>query len=400
MVERSDLVPVLAGRSVPQLPAHGGSVLSLPSGDVAADLRRIGGTRRRATYELRIVNGSREQIAAYTYALPLPAGTRVWQGAVVPARSSLAVMVYVPDDRQSDTAALVAEIHAAGTRLTISAPPPKEKRSRKRVAGALAVALLAATGLAWGVVGGAKMLGGPRALAPRVTVRFIPLPATALRPHSQHPASPPLRVEVLHAPGSASSGQAVRIDYRTAGTVGTVALVDESGKNLARTQLDPSGSSVLMVPNVAVAQDLNIVVAARLGGARSSASAALFVRPAERTSALPPVHATPGPSAAHASVQNATDPYFVESDTLTGPIAVTPVQKVGRPIAVRVLTHPRALQVTLFASGGTPLSERDVPPSAHLVLFPALSRPRDLSLIATYKNGSGEESTISTLSVR
>jgi hypothetical protein len=402
MVERIDPVPVLSNRPAATLPTQGGSVLSLPSGEIAADLRRIGGTRHQAAYELRVVNGSHEAIAAYTYALPVPAGARVWQGALVPALSSLAVMVYVPQSARRGTAPLVAELHAAGTRLTIGAPPVS-KRGRpaaKRAVAALTLAVLIAA-FAWGANGAANRFAGGSTAAPRVSVRFVPLESALRQSHRLRAILPPLRIEKLHAPGSARSGQSVRIDYRTAGNAGTVALVDEFGKTLARTELDAGGSSVLMVPNVGAAQDINVVVAARRGSERSSASAPLFVRPAERRAPQPQTRATvpPLPTAAPAAPAELGQ-LSVEADTLTGPVDVTPVQSVGRPIVVRVLAHPHALHVSLFGVGGTPVAERDVPLGAQRVVFPALSKPRDLSLIATYTRGSGEESTISTLSVR
>jgi len=404
MVERIDFVPVLSNRPATTLPPQGGSVLSLPSGEIAADLRRIGGTRHQRAYELRVVNGSREAIAAYTYALPVPAGARVWQGALVPAHSSLAVIVYGPEGARSAASSLVAELHAAGTRLTIGAPPPFPNRNRLtggRAVAASALAVLVAAGLMWDARGGAKRFALGRAASPRVSVRFLPLEPALRRAPQQRLVPPPLRIDVLRVPGSARSGQSVRIDYRTAGNAGNVALVDEFGKTLARTQLDPHGSSVLMVPNVGAAQDLNVVVAARQGTERSSASVPLFVRPAERNKTQPQTRATPAPSPTARTLTLAgSGQSSVEADTLTAPVDVTPLQKVGRPIVARVLAHPHALHVTLFAAGGTPLAERDVPLGAQRIVFPALSKPRDLSLIATYKHGSGEESTISTLSVR
>ncbi len=400
MVERTDAVPVLAHRPVTLSPAQGGSVLSLPSGDVAADLRRIGGSRRRGTYELRVVNGSQEAIAAYTYVSPVLAGARVWQGALVPARSSVAVMVYVPEGPRSGARPLVAEVHAAGTRLTIGAPPRKPTRlslSAKWIASAAALATLSVLFILWlGADSGTGPMSGSSA-TPHVIVRFVPLPATLARTPSKRAALAPLRIDKFHAPGSVRSGQSVRIDYRTAGDVGNVALVDEFGKTLARTALDSSGSSVLMVPNVATPQDLDVVVAARRGSERTSVSAPLLVRPAERATPHPQSRATSHASSPAERLAGASD--SVESDTITAPIDVAPLQRVGKSIVVRVLAHPRDLHVALFA-GGTPLAERDVPAADRSIVFPALSKPRALSLITTYQHGSGEESTISTLSVR
>lgn len=417
MVERTDLVPLLGstlGATPPAatLPSPGGSILALPSGDVAARLRHLGATRRRATYELLIVNGSSETVAAYTravsHAAGAPGAAQVWQGALVPAFSSVTVCVDVARTRHGETAPVVAELRAAGTRLIIAAPPAGDAQTQrgKPLPGMLALATVVIATLGLGIVHGKSPdgAGAPKSFAGH-------RPAKVMAAHRHHaspqrrlaatqPAVPPLQVAGLQVPASVRSGESVSIDYTTAGTDGTVALVDESGRTVARTALDSRGVSVLVAPNVVTAQDFDVVIAARRDGQRAQAVAPLFVRPAEpRPKPQARASAPPAPGtipAAGAATQNGS----VDADAVTVPIGVAAVQSVGRPIVVRVLAHPRALHLSLFAAGGTPLAERDVPKDAANVVFPALTKARELSLITTYDQGSGEESTITPISIR
>lgn len=415
MVERTDLVPLLASMTAVALPSRDGSVLTLPSGDVAARLRFVSATRRRATYELVVVNDTSETVAAYTSAVPAApkaAGTAVvWQGALVPAFSSVAVCVDVARTRHGEAAPVVAELRAAGTRLTIGAPHRgfTPTMSATQSTAMLAIATLVIATLALGIAHGAGLGGvsAARASAPRPVSKSIAaghgLHVHAAPPRrlaaAVSPAVPRLRVADLHVPTSVRSGESVPIGYTTAGTDGTVALVDESGRTVARTALDPRGISVLVAPRVDTAQDFDVIVAARRDGDRAQAVAPLFVRPAERHP-KPQVRASAPPApATGAAVARAPD-NTVEAAVVTAPIGVAPVQSVGRPIVVRVLAHPRALHLSLFAAGGTPLGERDVPTDAASIVFPALAKARDLSLITTYAQGPGEESTITPISIR
>jgi len=410
MLERSELVPFLASTPAATLSRGGGSVLALPSGDVAAQLRCVGAKRRRTTYELLIVNDSAETIAAYTHAVPERAGPQVWQGALVPAHSSVTVCVDVAEARHVRTVPVVAELRAGGTRLTIGAPPRHVAQSLRagHFTRMLAAVALVVTTLGLGVAHGRLVDGTLGAGSPRTTrhVRTLAAhrrhaPAAAPRRLvAARPAVPPLRVGDLVVPGSVRSGQSVRIDYQTAGTDGTVALVDESGRTVARTVLDPRGSSVLLAPSVDAAQDFVVVVAARRDGERAQAVVPLFIRPAERRP-QPQVRASAAPSPPPATIAaRAPEDEVVDAAVVTAPIVAAGVQSVGRPIVVRVLAHPRDLHLSLFAAGGTPLAERDVPSNAGSVVFPALAKARDLSLITTYAHGPGEESTIIPISIR
>ncbi len=415
MVDRIEPAPVLVDaqlealppRDCPVLAAEGGSVLALPGGTVAAALRRVASAGRRDAYELRIANESPETVAAYTYALPIAAGGRVWQGTLVPAFSSLAVRVEVPTGSRRSPTSLVTEINAAGTRLTIGAPLREttggsaRRLARRSLRGFLLAALIL------GSLGGGTYLGRQHAgsdtptLARHASVRVAgkaPVHARHVLAVRPRPTIAPLAVAALRVPVSAQSGQSVRIAYTTQATGGSVALIDEFGRILARTELSLLGSSVLLVPNVDAAQDLDVVVAATRDGQHTSAAAPLFVRPAP--------HPTPAarPSAAVAlSADGAARAGHQSSlDIGTGslnPIAVASVQSSGRPIVVRVLAHPGELHLALVADGTT-LADRDVPADAQRVVFPAPAQARNVSLVTTYRNGSGLESTIDSIVLR
>ncbi len=369
---------------------RGGSRLALPSGEVAAELCRAG-SRGRGAYELRVVNDSREPITTYAYALVAGSDNiSAWQSAVVPAHSSVALAVDAvpPCDR---AAAIVAEVHAGKARLTLAAPPQTPARNElpaRRGVATLALGTAAMLALCSGHLDPTGRHAAPaRAAAPGLQIA-----------QRRARAIPALDVSELRVPGSVQSGESVRVGYHTAATGGDVALIDESGRTLASTAIDARGSSVLVAPNVRVAQDLEVVVAAARGKERARAAAALFVRPAApKPAQQPTTQPSAAPSAALASTTNIV---AAGHGGLVDPIAVGRRQMVGRPIIVDVLAHPNALHLSLIGAGGATLAESDVRPSDGRVIFSAPRNPGELSLVATFERGAGEESTISPLSVR
>ncbi len=152
---RADIAPLSLpfGASLPALsaaPRSGpGSLLALPSGSIAGDLRAIelDEASRLVTYELLIANDTAAPLAAFTYAAGTSQNGMVsWSTITVPAFTAIAVTIDVPLPRSGAAQRVVVELHAEDAHLTLDAKPPERPRRIPRAllasAGAAAAALL------------------------------------------------------------------------------------------------------------------------------------------------------------------------------------------------------------------------------------------------------------------
>ncbi len=126
--------------------ATAGSVLRLPFGDVAADLRPTGIRKRphRATYELMVANDTPNPLATFAYAPDATSRGRIsWSAIVVPPFSAIAVEVEVALGRKRATPRVIAELFADEAQLTLdAAPQPSEARAAAKRTIALTSAVL------------------------------------------------------------------------------------------------------------------------------------------------------------------------------------------------------------------------------------------------------------------
>jgi len=169
MVEPTRRAAPLAIFRPAKLPApseHGaGSILALPSGHVAGDIRPIGidNRRRLALYELRIANETPTPLIGFAYPIGSPrrAGPVSWSTVRVPPLSSVAIPVEIALTRRSQLQRVVAELHGDGVHLTLDAEPLRDKTPRAFGKAGLAVAALLLCGLG----SGAYSLERPRVAA-------------------------------------------------------------------------------------------------------------------------------------------------------------------------------------------------------------------------------------------
>ncbi|GAC1499763.1 MAG: hypothetical protein NVS1B2_23800 [Vulcanimicrobiaceae bacterium] len=120
-----------------------GSIMRLPDGDVAADLKATGirgGRVKRATYELLVTNDTSAPLATFTYAPDGKArGRLTWSAIVVPPFSAIAVEIDVALGRRRGGPRVVAELFSEDAQLTIDAPGPQRNGAafvRRAVASA------------------------------------------------------------------------------------------------------------------------------------------------------------------------------------------------------------------------------------------------------------------------
>ena len=312
-----------------------GSVLALPSGHVAGDLRPLGvdARRRVALYELRIANETATPLISFAYPLgPTgPGGTVSWSTVRVPPRTSVAVPVEIPISRRRPLERVVAELHGDGVHLTFDADPPKRSNNRLRAAGLAAAALLG------GLCSGAYALERPQiaALAAPERVR----------------ADQPF--QVAYAIGPAAD----RVGY-------SVATAD--GRVVAQGTLKPQGSAfavTLPTSGRSTGYDLRVTAANRFGQDRRVMHI-LAVAPE-------PAHGGkhPKPSAAFA----------LEAETVEG----------GQPI---VVDYPRTIgagTVKLLDQDGTErasalLSKR----GSSIVVAPRVEVAQDFRLVIDVPRGA------------
>jgi hypothetical protein len=132
-----------------------GSLLALPSGSIASDLRSIAVDRRRnlATYELLVANETISPVAAFAYAVGSPTSMTSWSTITVGPFASVAVTLDVPMPRSRRKQRVVVELHAEDAHLTLDAetpPPPRSARARALgLAAAVAAPLVAAALIAY-----------------------------------------------------------------------------------------------------------------------------------------------------------------------------------------------------------------------------------------------------------
>jgi hypothetical protein len=214
-----------------------GSVLALPSGHVAGDLRPLGiDVRRRvALYELRITNETATPLISFAYPLgpTQPGGTVSWSTVRVPPRTSVAVPVEIPISRRRPLERVVAELHGDGVHLTFDADPPKRSNGRFRAAGLAAAALL-----------GVLSSGAYALERPQVAALAAPERVRAEQPF-----------QVAYAIGPAAD----RADY---------SVVTADGRVVAQGTLKPQGSAfavTLPASRRSTGYDVRVTAANRFG---------------------------------------------------------------------------------------------------------------------------------------
>lgn len=214
-----------------------GSLMRLPYGDVAADLKATGlHGRRCTTYELLVANDTPAPLATFAYApdATTSRGRITWNAIVVPPFSAIAVEIDVALEVRRTRPRVVAEVYAGEAQLTLDAPPPQHDVpafARRATAAASAVLVVAL---------GAAALAQSR---PRVLALAAPPAVRGSAPFT-----------VAYALGAASQG---RYDVET-----------PEGLQIRRGTLDArSGAFTVALPlaPVSAGYDVRVIASGPLG---------------------------------------------------------------------------------------------------------------------------------------
>jgi hypothetical protein len=378
--------------NTPSVPSKlgAGTVLALPSGQVAGDLRFLAVDRRRrvALYELRIANETAGPLIGFAY--PVEAGiggTGVsWSSVRVPARTTIAVPVEISISPRRLILRVVAEIHGDGVHLTVDAEPPrKTARFQPRRIALSAILLL-------GVLG-----SGAYALEPRIAA----LARATNRPAATHPALTSARatkrpsahakpnLKITLDADTIEAGNPIVVRYQPATAVGTVKLLDQDGTERASALLGKRGSSIVLAPKVDVAQDFRLVVDARRGTNVDETALPVRIVPA----AAPVIAKKPQAKPSEKQRGAALD---------ASPIALaTDSYRSGQAILISVARHAPNLEIALMDDSGTELRKVAVRPEDNVLRIEAPSVMDDARfvLVATFARGAGQDSVIKPIIV-
>jgi len=370
-----------------------GTVLALPAGHVAGDLRFLGVDRRRrvALYELRIANETASPLIGFAY--PVEAGiggsSVSWSTIRVPARTTVAVPVDIPVSPRRLILRVVAEIHGDGVHLTLDADPPRTAAAfRPRRAGLVAAAMLL------GILG-----GGAYALEPRIAA--LAAPRASASQGTAHQARNAGRAPVKHPKIARSrprlkfaldadtieAGRPIVVRYEPATAVGAIKLLDQDGTERASALLGKRGSSIVLAPKVEIAQDFRLVIDARRGSTVDET--ALPVRIVPTTA---PVTVAKKPPAKPRVVALDASPIALASNSYRS----------GQAILISVARYAPNLEIALMDDRGSELRKVAVRPEDKELSIEAPSVMDDARfvLVATFARGAGQDSVIKPIIVR
>ena len=413
--------------------ATSGSVLRLPFGDVAADLRPTGiRTRpRRATYELMVANDTPTPLATFCYAPDAMSHGRIsWSAIVVPPFSAIAIEVEVALGRKHATPRVVAELFADEAQLTLDAQPqPNEvhRVAKRTIAMASAVLIFALGATAFAAMHPRVLaLAAPAAVrggAP-FTVAYALGDSTRARYVIETPDGLQIRRGTLEGrsgaftvvlpTGHVSSGYDVRVstasqlgsDERTthvvslpdpvvdhhisrgAGLASDVAHVSDlalerdtvhGGEAIVATYRASADSGVVRLIDalgtVRAEAMLNprgrsLIVAPTVDVDQDFRVVATALRGATHAEIATPVTILHGaPALAFPAVAPVAGERAVSVPRTVAPIAVDPIQNPSQPIVVRVDTYRPGLHVALMGSSTDEIVGSDVAPGDETVVL-------------------------------
>ena len=368
-----------------------GTVLALPSGHVAGDLRLLGVNRRRrcAVYELRIANETASPLITFAYPVETAShkGSVSWSTLRVPAHTSVALPVEIPISPGRPFIRVVAEIHGDGVHLTVDADPPKSSSwAPGRKAG------LAAAALALAILGSAGYILEPRIAAfaaPRTSaIAHGSAPVRKTRTRTVGHAAPAVKFS-LDA-DTVEGGSPIVVRYRPAAT-GTVKLLDQDGTERASALLGNRGSSIVLAPNVETTQDFRVVFDARRGSAVAETALPIRIVPAApRVAAAKPAAPRIGQSKPNDAAPDA-------------PIALDASRyRSGQQILVSIVRYAPNLEVSLMDDKGDEVRKVAIRPEDKQLRIEAPSVTEDARfvVVATFARGAGQDSVIEPIIVR
>jgi hypothetical protein len=239
------------------------------------------------------------------------------------------------------------------------------------------------------------------------------------------PAPKDLRVTGLALDAeTVHGGDPIVVNYKTPAQAGYVRLIDEIGTVRAEALLSPHGRSILQAPFVDADQDLRVVVDAQRGASRAEGEVPvriLHVDPnfvaettAKGATVVPGISSNAGapgdpadpnaPSNANVStVPVAAGDGASESEQVSdggGVISVPKHQRLGAPIVVRIAHMEPGLRIAVMGQMGDEIEAVDVSTDTDRTILPAITgKPQNLSIVATYAKGFGQETFIRPITV-
>lgn len=333
----------------------------------------IDATTGLATYAVRVVNNSEHALLAF-----VRFGLRRASELSVAPFSITESIVPRPQSARPDDRAIV-EVRGTGLALAIDAPSSLPARRLQRFGSAAAAVVAAAGSLA---------LAGGVYLATNVSharaVAYAPAKAvtTPVTHHATRAAVPsePLLDALDVRPASVIAGKTLHVHYGAHAQSGDVWLLDAQGHVWARSSMDVSGVTALVVPQSAAGRDLRVVVSARRGGAHAQMSATVTVLP-DATNV--------------AQSQNTDDP--APSNVAVAPERVPS----GGSIHIRLpKDHGEAL-VSVTDQGGSILEEVDVEPGRDTATLraPQVGTVSTYDVVITITKGNAQDQTVKAVTV-
>jgi hypothetical protein len=326
----------------------GGSILTLPSGSIAGDVRAVAVDRRRktVTYELRVVNETASPLATFAYSADdATTDELTWSSIMVPARSSIALPIEMGLVRGNAVPRLIVQVFAERAALTIDGePPPAQPRGNARGGG---LALIAAALIGMAGVGYA-----------------------AERPN----------VVTLAAPTTVEAGRAFAVAYALGSTRRAHYVVERAdGLEVGGGVLSgPNGTfAVTLPPGVAGGYDLVLETSSPLGRAERVAHVAAEL-PASEV-ALDPRH------------RARIAAFALDRDEVNA----------GESFAVSYRSNARAGTLKILDQDGTVRAEALVSRrGASTLLAPLVDRDQDMRVVLEVERGASRAEASAPLLVR
>lgn len=183
------------------------------------------------------------------------------------------------------------------------------------------------------------------------------------------------------------SGQPVTVLYRVRAKSATVALVDQTGTIRATALAGARGRATLVAPDVAVDQDLRVVLRARSGKTATQSVLAVHVLAAPQ----------PDPAAAFAIPRPAGN---IDADGAPFMLPVPTIASGGQ-IPIVILRGDAKLHLSLATEAGTEISAVDVSPGEPAVVLsaPTVTAPTKYVIVGTFVNGTGQDVVMKTFTV-
>lgn len=334
-----------------------GSLLALPSGSIASDLRAIALDERTriATYELLVANETISPVATFAYAIgATPGGMMSWSTITVPSFASIAVTIDVPLPPRGKEQRVVVELHAEDAHLTLDANAPQ---SRKRI-GPLGIAALAAAGI---IVLGTSLYN----------------------------ANKP-RVVALAAPSTVVAGKPFAVAYVLSGGGNASYVVETTdGLQVRRGNLDRARTAMILdVPPSRSSQgfDLRITAAGGLGNdTRIAHFTAVATPPTARQVTIIQRIAAPPPA------PGALPSISLSSDTVVS----------GAPIGVTYPVAGASGTVTLFDQSNGMRAQTLLDRNGHATLVaPAVAQDQPFRVVVQAQSGNSNIESAAALIVK